>query len=179
MICIWNSLPDLKDLFIIELTNQEVEYDEEKGFREINKELEQFEHKPKLDLSKTKEINLESTEEVKGIKICLHVKQEIRDSIIQLLFEFGCAQKGWKYRSLCWLSNLNKDSPKGNFPLPSSHILINNRVKHEIQYFVEFYVEGYHQTLMDKDDIEKITFTILWGTYFHVIWSLKCWGHLN
>ena len=49
----WNSLPDFKELFILESTSQEVEYDEEEAFREINRELKQFEHKLKPNLRET------------------------------------------------------------------------------------------------------------------------------
>ena len=46
-----------------------MEYDEEEAFREINRELEQFEQKSKPNLSETETINLGSTEDVKEIKI--------------------------------------------------------------------------------------------------------------
>ncbi|XP_015161970.1 uncharacterized protein [Solanum tuberosum] len=237
MTCMRNSLPDLKELFILESPNREVEYDEEEAFREINRELEQFEHKPKPNLSETEAINLGSNEEVKEIKISLHVKKEIRDAIIQLLFEYKdvfawsyddmpglsvdlvvhklpthpdfppVQQKRRKFkpdvsekikeeimkqlnanviqtiRYTTWLANivhvpkkdgktrvcvdyrdLNKASPKDNFPLPNIHILVDNCARHEIQSFVDCYA-GYHQILIDKDDAEKTAFTTPWGTY--------------
>jgi len=103
MTCMQNSLPDLKELFILESPSQEVEYDEEEAFREINRELEQFEHKPKPNLRETKAINLGSNEEVKEIKISLHVKKEIRDAIIQLLFEYKDVF-AWSYDDMPGLS---------------------------------------------------------------------------
>ena len=48
-----NSLPYFKDLFIFKSPSQEVEYDEEEAFREINRELKQFEHKLKPNLRET------------------------------------------------------------------------------------------------------------------------------
>ena len=45
-----NSLRDRKELFILESPSQEIDYDEEEAFREINRELEHFEHKPKPNL---------------------------------------------------------------------------------------------------------------------------------
>ncbi|XP_070020030.1 uncharacterized protein [Nicotiana sylvestris] len=54
--------------------------------------------------------------------------------------------------------DLNKASPKDNFPLPNIHILVDNYAKHEIQSFVDCYA-GYHQVLMDKEDAEKTAFT--------------------
>jgi len=243
MTCMRNSLPDLKELFILESPSQEVEYDEEEAFREINRELEQFEHKPKPNLSETEAINLGSNEEVKEIKISLHVKKEIRDAIIQLLFEYKdvfawsyddmpglsvdlvvhklpthpdfppVQQKRRKFkpdvsekikeeimkqlnanviqtiRYTTWLANvvpvpkkdgktrvcvdyrdLNKASPKDNFPLPNIHILVDNCAKHEIQSFVDCYA-GYHQILMDEVDAEKTAFTTPWGTYCYRVMS--------
>ena len=80
MTCMRNSLPDLKDLFILESPSQEVEYDEEEAFRKINRELELFEHKHKPNLSEIETIKV-CTEKVKEIKISLHINQEIRDAI--------------------------------------------------------------------------------------------------
>ncbi|XP_049393035.1 uncharacterized protein LOC125857472 [Solanum stenotomum] len=103
MTCMRNSLPNLKELFILESPSQEVEYDEEEAFREINRELEQFEHKPKPNLSETEAINLGSNEEVKEIKISLHVKKEIRDAITHLLFEYKDVF-AWSYDDMPGLS---------------------------------------------------------------------------
>ena len=50
MTCMRNSLPDFKELFILESPSQEATYDEVEAFREINRELEHFEHKPKPNL---------------------------------------------------------------------------------------------------------------------------------
>ena len=60
--------------------------------------------------------------------------------------------------------DLNKASPKDNFPLPNIHILVDNCAKHEIQSFVDCYA-GYHQILMDEKHAEKTAFTTPWGTY--------------
>ena len=60
--------------------------------------------------------------------------------------------------------DLNKASPKDNFPFPNIHILVDNCAKHEMQSFVDCYA-GYHQILMDEEDAEKIAFTTPWGTY--------------
>ena len=60
--------------------------------------------------------------------------------------------------------DLNKASPKDNFPLPNIHILVDNCAKHEMQSFVDCYA-GYHQILMDEEDAEKTAFTTPRGTY--------------
>ena len=58
--------------------------------------------------------------------------------------------------------DLNKASPKNNFPLPYIHILIDNCAKYEIQSFVDCFA-WYHQILMDEEDAEKTVFTTPWG----------------
>ncbi|XP_070020346.1 uncharacterized protein [Nicotiana sylvestris] len=70
--------------------------------------------------------------------------------------------------------DLNKASPKDNFPPPNIHILIDNFAKHEIGSFVDCYA-GYHKILMDEEDAEKIEFITLWGTYCYRVmpFSLK------
>ncbi|XP_070031666.1 uncharacterized protein [Nicotiana tomentosiformis] len=73
-------------------------------------------------------------------------------------------KKDGKTRVCVDYRDLNKASPKDNFPLPNIHILIDNCAKHEIQSFVDCY-GGYHQVLMDEYDAEKTAFTTPWGTY--------------
>jgi len=217
--------------------NPEPEYDEEEAFREINRELEHFENKPKPNLNDTEPVNLGTPEEIRETKISIHTDKKTREAIIQLLFEFkdvfawsyddmpglgvdlvvhklpihpDCPpvqQKQRKFKTevsdkikeeitkqlktgvirvvqyTTWLANvvpvpkkdgktrvcvdyrdLNRASPKDNFPLPNIHILVDNCAKHEIQSFVDCYA-GYHQVLMDEEDAEKTAFTTPWGTY--------------
>ena len=73
-------------------------------------------------------------------------------------------KKDGKIRVCVDYRDLNKASPKDNFPLPNIHILVDNCAKHEIQSFVDCYA-GYHQILMDETDAEKTAFTTPWGTY--------------
>ncbi|XP_070002458.1 uncharacterized protein [Nicotiana sylvestris] len=68
--------------------NQEPEYDEEDAFREINRELEQFENKPKTNLNDTEPVNLGTSEEIRETKMSIHTEKKTRDALIQLLFEF-------------------------------------------------------------------------------------------
>ncbi|XP_070023260.1 uncharacterized protein [Nicotiana sylvestris] len=76
------------------------------------------------------------------------------------------SKKDGKTRVCVDYRDLNKASPKDNFPLPNIHILIDNCAKHEIKSFVDCYA-GYHQILMYEDDAEKTTFTTTWGTYYY------------
>jgi len=73
-------------------------------------------------------------------------------------------KKDGKIRVCVDYRNLNKASPKDNFPLPNIHILIDNCAKHDIGSFVDCYA-GYHQILMDEEDAEKTAFITPWGTY--------------
>ncbi|XP_049413101.1 uncharacterized protein LOC125876043 [Solanum stenotomum] len=66
-------------------------------------------------------------------------------------------KKDGKIRVCVDYRDLNKASPKDNFPLPNIHILVDNCAKHEIQSFVDCYA-GYHQILMDEKDAEKNCF---------------------
>ena len=73
-------------------------------------------------------------------------------------------KKDGKIRICVDYRDLNRASPKDDFPLPNIHILIDNCAKHELQSFVNCFA-GYHQILMDEDDAEKTTFITPWGVY--------------
>ncbi|XP_015084196.1 uncharacterized protein LOC107027578 [Solanum pennellii] len=61
------------------------------------------------------------------------------------------AKKDEKIRICVDYIDLNKASPKDNFPLPDIHILIDNCAKHEMQSFLDCNA-GYHQILMDEEN---------------------------
>lgn len=58
--------------------------------------------------------------------------------------------------------DLNRASPKDDFPLPNIHILIDNCSKHELQSFMDCFT-GYHQIWMDEEDAAKTAFIMPWG----------------
>nr|XP_027095987.1 uncharacterized protein LOC113715883 [Coffea arabica] len=60
--------------------------------------------------------------------------------------------------------DLNKASPKHDFPLPNIHILLDNTAGHEIESFCDCFA-GYHQILMAEEDREKTAFITPWGTF--------------
>ena len=60
--------------------------------------------------------------------------------------------------------NLNKASPKDDFPLPHIDILVDNTAEHAMLSFMDGYA-GYNQILMAKEDEEKTCFITPWGTY--------------
>ena len=80
------------------------------------------------------------------------------------------AKKDRKIRICVDNRDLNKASPKDNFPLASIHILIDNCAKNKMQSFVDCYA-SYHQILMDEEDAEKTTFITSWGIYHYRVMS--------
>ncbi|XP_070005820.1 uncharacterized protein [Nicotiana sylvestris] len=73
-------------------------------------------------------------------------------------------KKDGKTRVCVDYRDLNKASPKDDFPLPNIHILIDKCAKHEIGSFMDCYA-GYNQILMDEEDAEKIAFITPRGIY--------------
>ena len=74
------------------------------------------------------------------------------------------AKKDGKIRICIDYRHLNKASPKHNFLLLNILILIDNYSNHDMQSFVDRYA-GYHQILMDEEDIENTAFITPWGVY--------------
>ncbi|XP_070026565.1 uncharacterized protein [Nicotiana sylvestris] len=56
--CLRTSCPDSNTMSNCEIMNQDPEYHEEEAFRKINRELEQFENKPKPNLNDIEPVNL-------------------------------------------------------------------------------------------------------------------------
>jgi len=95
---------DPKKLSDLETMNpKSEEYDKDEAYEEIKKGLDQFENKPKPNLSETEAVNLGTPEEVREIKISIHVDQNIRDHIIQILFEYKDVF-AWSYDEMPGLS---------------------------------------------------------------------------
>ncbi|XP_070024608.1 uncharacterized protein [Nicotiana sylvestris] len=118
------------------------------GFPPVQQKQQKF----KIDMSdKIKEIIKQlSANVVRAIRYTTWVA-----NVVPVLKKDGKTRFCVDYR------DLNKASPKDNFPLPNIHILVDNCAKHEIQSFVDCYA-GYHQILMDEDDAEKTAFTTPW-----------------
>ena len=60
--------------------------------------------------------------------------------------------------------DLNKASPKDDFPLPHIDMLVDNTIGHSMLSFMDGFF-GYSQILMGPEDMEKTSFIIEWGTY--------------
>ena len=64
--------------------------------------------------------------------------------------------------------DLNKASPKDDFPLPHIDILVDNTANHALLSFMDGYA-GYNHIKMAKEDMEKTTFITPWGTYCYTV----------
>nr|CAN83640.1 hypothetical protein VITISV_001524 [Vitis vinifera] len=60
--------------------------------------------------------------------------------------------------------DLNKASPKDDFPLPHIDLLVDGTAGHSMLSFMDGF-SGYNQILMAPEDMEKTTFITEWGTY--------------
>ena len=113
----------------------------------------------------------------------VEVQQKVREEIIKRL-EAGfirvveyqkwvsnivpVMKKDGKVRMCYDYRDLNKVSPKDHFPLPHIDMVIDNAARHKSYSLVDGY-SGYNPIWMDIDDMEKTTFTTLWGTYCHTV----------
>ncbi|KAK7294455.1 hypothetical protein RJT34_17344 [Clitoria ternatea] len=68
--------------------------------------------------------------------------------------------------------DLNRASPKDDFPLPHIDILVDNTAQHSIFSFMNGF-SGYNQIKMAPEDIEKTTFITLWGTFSYKVMSFS------
>ncbi|RDX69713.1 hypothetical protein CR513_51131, partial [Mucuna pruriens] len=73
-------------------------------------------------------------------------------------------KKDGKVRMCVDYRDLNKASPKDNFPLPHIDTLVDNTACHQIFSFMDGF-SGYNQIRMAPEDREKTTFTTTWGTF--------------
>ena len=66
--------------------------------------------------------------------------------------------------------DLNRASPKDNFPLPHIDVLVDNIGNFALFSFMEGF-SGYNQIKMAPEDMEKTTFVTLWGTFCYKVMS--------
>ena len=59
--------------------------------------------------------------------------------------------------------DLNKVSPKDNFPLPHIDMLVDSTAGHSMLSFMDGF-SRYNQIMMASEDMEKTSFIIEWGT---------------
>ena len=73
-------------------------------------------------------------------------------------------KKDDKVRVCINFRDLNKASPKDDFPLPHIDLLVDSTTGHSLLSFMDGFL-GYNQILMAPEDMEKTTFITKWGTY--------------
>ena len=66
--------------------------------------------------------------------------------------------------------DLNRASPKDNFPLPHIDILVDNTTNFVLFSFIDGFL-GYNQIKMAPEDMEKMTFVTLWGMFCYKVMS--------
>ena len=64
-----------------------------------------------------------------------------------------------KVRVCVYFKDLNKASPKDDFPLPHIDLLVNSTAGHSMLSFMDGFL-GYNQILMALEDMEKTIFII-------------------
>ena len=73
-------------------------------------------------------------------------------------------KKDSKVRVCVDFRNLNKASPKDDFPLPHIDMLVDNTAEHAMLSFMDGF-SGYNHIMMALEDREKTSFITEWGTY--------------
>ncbi|KAI5389066.1 hypothetical protein KIW84_074644 [Lathyrus oleraceus] len=74
-------------------------------------------------------------------------------------------KKDGKVRMCVDYRDLNRASPKDDFPLPHIDVLVDNTAQFSVFSFMDGF-SGYNQIKMSPDDMEKTTFITPWGTFF-------------
>ncbi|KAK5776078.1 hypothetical protein PVK06_044037 [Gossypium arboreum] len=77
-------------------------------------------------------------------------------------------KKDGKVRMCVDYRDLNRASPKDNFPLPHIDMLVDNTVKHSLFSFMDGF-SGYNQIKMASEDMEKTTFVTMWGIFCYKV----------
>ena len=73
-------------------------------------------------------------------------------------------KKDGKFHMCIDCRDLNKASPKDDFPLPHIDMLVDSTAKFKIFSFMDEF-SGYNQIRMAPEDMEKTTFITPWGTF--------------
>ena len=77
-------------------------------------------------------------------------------------------RKDEKVKMCVEFKDLNKASPKDDFPLPHINILVDNTARHASLSFMDSFL-GYNQIKMDPEDMEKTSFITPWGTHCYKV----------
>ena len=77
-------------------------------------------------------------------------------------------KKDGKVRMYVDYRDLNKTSPKDNFPLPHINTLVDNTAKHSLFSFMNEF-SSYNQIKMAPEDMENTTFLTMWGIFCYKV----------
>ncbi|RDY12620.1 hypothetical protein CR513_02556, partial [Mucuna pruriens] len=77
-------------------------------------------------------------------------------------------KKDGKVRMCVDHRDLNRASPKDNFPLPHIDVLVDNTTQQAFFSFMDGF-SGYNHILMADEDREKMTFITFWGTFCYKV----------
>ena len=77
-------------------------------------------------------------------------------------------KKDGKVRMCVDYQDLNRASPKDNFPLSHIDTLVDNTAKHSLFSFMDGF-SSYNQIRMAPEDMEKTTFLTMWGTFWYKV----------
>ena len=80
-------------------------------------------------------------------------------------------KKDGKVRFCVDFHDLNKASPKDDFPLPHIDMLVDSTAGHSMLSFMDGF-SRYNQIMMAPEDMEKTSFIIEWGTYYYRVMLL-------
>ena len=81
-------------------------------------------------------------------------------------------KKDGKVRMCVDYRDLNRASPKDNFPLPHIDTLVDNTAKHSLFFFMDGFL-GYIHIRMALVDMEKTTFLTMWGTFCYKVMPFR------
>ncbi|GAU10261.1 hypothetical protein TSUD_418820, partial [Trifolium subterraneum] len=77
-------------------------------------------------------------------------------------------KKDGKVRMCVDYRDLNRASPKDDFPLPHIDVLVDNTAQFSVFSFMDGF-SGYNQIKMSPEDMEKTTFITPWGTFCYKV----------
>ena len=77
-------------------------------------------------------------------------------------------KKDGKVRMCVDYRDLNRASPKDDFPLPHIDVLVDNTAQFSVFSFMDGF-SGYNQIKMAPEDMEKTTFITPWGTFCYKV----------
>ena len=113
------------------------------------------------------------------LEMLLKIKEEVKKQLDAGFFEVSkypqwvanivpMPKKDGKVRMCVDYQDLNRASPKDNFPLPHIDTLVNNTTKHSLFSFMDGF-SSYNQIRMAPKDMEKTTFLTMWGTFCYKV----------